>query len=56
MNTDSITIIIAAAGGALVSAMVACAWVSVFFGRVKTRAEKETWAAANMYYSRKARP
>lgn len=54
MKADSIALIIAASGGFILGTIV---WIQVcglFLSRRLRRVEKETWAAANRFYSRKA--
>lgn len=55
MKTDTLSLIIAASGGFVVASLVWLHVAGLFLGKVRRRTEKETWAAANRYYTRKAR-
>lgn len=53
MSADSIALLIAGAAGFFLGG-----WITVFVAigwaaRVQARTEKQTWAAANLYYTRK---
>lgn len=55
MNADSIALIIAGTAGLLIGGWIMAAVAIGWAAKVRARAEKETWAAANIYYTRKAR-
>lgn len=54
MNADGLSLLIAGAAGFVIGSI---AWIHVaglFLNKVRRRAEKETWAAANRYYRQQA--
>jgi len=54
MNPDLVIITIAAAAGFFAGVLVWMFVCGLFMEQVRRRTEKETWAAANRYYIRKA--
>lgn len=53
MQSDTISLIIAGAAGLLLGSWITATVLGCFVSKVRRDAEKQTWAAANRYYSRK---
>lgn len=55
MKADTIALIIAGCGGFVVASLIWLHLCGITIAHIRRRTEKETWAAANIYYTRKAR-
>jgi biotin transporter BioY len=53
MKADTVALIIAASGGFVIGSLVWLHVCGLFLSKVRRRTEKETWDAANLYYTRK---
>jgi hypothetical protein len=53
INSDIIALGVAGATGFLLASLIWIQAAGMFMLKVRRRAEKETWAAANRYYTRK---
>lgn len=57
MKADTIALLIAGSAGFVIASLFWLHVCGLFIYQIRRRAEKETWAAANRYYTRKeARP
>jgi hypothetical protein len=54
MKADTIALIIAGCGGFVLGSLVWLHIAGLFIAQIRRRTEKETWEAANLYYTRKA--
>ena len=53
MKADTLALIIAASGGFVIGSLVWIHVAGLFLSQIRRRTEKETWAAASRFYSRK---